>query len=171
MARTFKRRRRDGALVVTLPDAAIDALDHVLDELAAIVADPPAGEVRDRLFPRAYLDPTEEEAEAQWQALVHDDLVQTRVAAIASVRADLERGSPITLDGEGETRWLTVLNDARLTLGTVLGVSEDELLNYPPDDPRAAGAQLYAFLTALQGDLVDILLSELPATGTDDDAF
>ena len=37
--------------------------------------------VTQRLFPRAYLDPTEEEAESQWQELVHDDLVEARLDA------------------------------------------------------------------------------------------
>lgn len=169
MARTFKRRRKDGRIVVTLPEPAITVLGHVLDELAGVVGDPQAGAIKDRLFPRAYLDPTEEDAERQWQALVHDDLVSARVAAIAAVRADLDQGSPITLDEDGETRWLTVLNDARLTLGTALGITDDDPLVFAPDDPRAAGAEMYAFLTALQGDLVDVLLGELPTAGSDDE--
>jgi hypothetical protein len=166
--RTFKRRKRDGSIVVTLPDAARAILVHVLDDIASVVAEPPVGDVADRLYPRAYLDPTEESAEQQWQALVHDELVKSRVQAIAATRVELEGSQPIALDEDGATRWLTVLNDARLTLGTILGVTEEEPLVFAPDDPRAAASDVYALLTALQGDLVEVLLGELPATGVDD---
>ena len=39
----------------------------------------------ERLFPRAYLDPTEEDAETEWQAVVHDDLVREKLAALDAV--------------------------------------------------------------------------------------
>src|SRR5262249_4879803 len=117
---------------------------------------------------------TEEEAEHDWEEHVHDELVESRSAALQTLLADLDRAEPnkagrmqIVLDEDGEARWLTALNDARLALGTLLGVSEDEPMAYPDDDPRTAGANLYAFLTALQGELVEVLLGETPETGVD----
>jgi len=173
----FKRRKRDGRVVVTLPAAAVQLVRQIVGELGDVIASPPPGEVANRLFPRAYLDPTEEQAEQQWQSLVHDDLVRARLAAVSAMVADLDTASPTTrdrveivLDRDAETRWLTVLNDARLTLGTALGVTEDEPLEFPDDDPRAAGADVYALLSALQGELVEVLLDDLPETGTDDPA-
>ena len=77
----------------------------------------------DRLFPRAYLDPTEEDAEAEWQSLVHDDLVRAKLAALRRRRATLARRRPpgrrrhdraIVLDAEQEEQLLGALNDARL---------------------------------------------------------
>ena len=175
--RPVKRRRRDGRVVITLPAPVAQLLAQVVNELGDVFASPPAGEVMNRLFPRAYLDPTEEQAEQQWQSLVHDDLVRARLAAVSAMVADLDTASPTTrdrveivLDRDAETRWLTVLNDARLTLGTALGVTEDEPLEFPDDDPRAAGADVYALLSALQGELVEVLLDDLPETGTDDPA-
>jgi uncharacterized protein DUF2017 len=173
--RPVKRRKRDGRVVVTLPGPVAQLLGQVIAELGDVFTSPPAGEVTNRLFPRAYLDPTEEHAEQDFQSLVHDDLVRTRLDAVAAMVADLEAATPagsdrveIVLDDEAEHRWLTVLNDARLTLGTVLGVTEDEPLEFPDDDPRAAGADMYALLSALQGELVEVVLEQLPETGTDD---
>jgi hypothetical protein len=53
--------------------------------------------------------------------------------------------------------WLGVLNDTRLVLGTRLGVTEDEF-EIDPDSPEARGYAIYYWLTALQGDLIDMLL-------------
>ena len=174
MPKTFKRRR-DGRLVVNLPEDAVLVLRQITDDLGQVVAAREPGPVTDRMFPRAYLDPTEEDAEHDWEQLVHDDLMQTRTEALQTLWADLDRAEPakgeraqIVLDHAGELRWLTALNDARLALGTLLGVTEDEeYLDYPDDDPRAAGANLYSFLTAVLGQLVEVLLDETPATGAD----
>ena len=90
-----------------------------------------ADPVLERLFPRAYLDPTEEEAEAEWQRLVHDDLVDGRRQALATVERTLagamvRRGRfELTLNEEQAQAWLAVINDARLALGTRLEVTED----------------------------------------------
>jgi hypothetical protein len=171
-----RRRKRDGRLVITLPPPIVDVLRQVVAEVGEVVASPPPGNVADRLFPRAYLDPTEETAEQDWQAIVHDDLVRARLDAVASIVADIDgatavardRVEIVVADPDGEQRWLTVLNDARLTLGTLLEVSEDEPLSFPDDDPRAAAAYVYSLLSELQGELVDVLLGELPETGSDD---
>jgi hypothetical protein len=173
MARTFKRRR-DGRLVVTLPEEAVLVLRQVTDDLGQMVAAREPGPVTDRMFPRAYLDPTEEEAEHEWEELVHDDLSRSRTEALEGLLADLDAAErskgdrmQMVLEKDGEARWLTALNDARLALGTLIGVSEDEGPEYPDDDPRAAGAQIYVFLTALLGDLVEVLLDEAPEDGVD----
>jgi len=173
--RLVRRRRREGGVVVTLPAPVAQLLANVVRDLGEVIAAPPPGEVRDRLFPRAYLDPTEERAEQEFQSVVHDDLVRTRLEAIAAVVGDLDGGSAagsdrveIALDDDAADRWLTVLNDARLTLGTVLEVTEEDPLEFPDDDPRAAGAEMYGLLSMLQGELVEAVLEQLPETGTDD---
>jgi hypothetical protein len=175
-AAPVSRRKRDGRLVITLPAPIVEVLRQVVSEVGEVVASPPSGNVADRLFPRAYLDPTEEAAEQDWQAIVHDDLVRSRLDAVADLIADLDNATAISrdrleivvADDAGEQRWLTVLNDARLTLGTILEVSEDEPLSFADDDPRAAAAYVYGLLSELQGALVDVLLDDLPETGTDD---
>jgi len=172
----FERRRRDGLLVCTLPEPYAELLKQIVRELAEMIAAPPPGEVTDRLFPRAYLDPTEEDAEQEWQSFVHDDLVRAKADALEGVLRDLNGARAagreqvaIDLDEEGETRWLQVLNDARLTLGTVLGVNEEARLDFPADDPRAVRAAIYDVLTEMQNDLVEVLLAEQPEEGTADE--
>jgi hypothetical protein len=173
--RPFKRRRRDQQLVVTLPEATAQVLRNVVADLTQVLEEP-TGAVGERLYPRAYLDPTEERAEQTWQSLVHDDLRQSRVDAVGAVVADIDGARPasrgnveIVLDEVGETRWLTVLNDARLTLGTALGVTEDEALAFPPGDSRQPAADIYVLLTMLQGELVEAALAIVPQTGQGDE--
>ena|SRR5690349_17892142 len=174
MAELFERRKKDRRLVLSLPAQVAVLLRQVVVELGEMFAAPTPGAVSDRLFPRAYLDPTEEQAETQWQDLVHDDLVQGRAEAVAAVAAAIDGATParndwvtIVIDGDdAETQWLTLLNDARLALGTVLGVTQDDPLAFADGDPRAATAEVYSLLGAIQDDLIDVLLDDLPEAGT-----
>ena len=70
-------RAPDGRLVVTFYEGHQVLLTMLLAEVRALVESPERdSRVSDRLFPVAYLDPTEDVAEREWQALVHDDLVR-----------------------------------------------------------------------------------------------
>ena len=169
MAVDVFRRRGDGSVVVTLDADALEVLRSTAAEVAAIVAEPPNQEVGDRLFPRAYLDPTEEQAEQELRDLTHSDLVQARLTALEAVTDDLDvrevgrRGRvEIVLAPGQEQLWLTALNDARLVFGTLLGVSQDDQADYKPTDPRYEYGVVYRFLSALQQELVELLLGEMP---------
>ena len=63
----------------------------------------------------------------------------------------------LALEPDDVQAWLAVLNDVRLVLGTRLEITEDDW-DVTPDDPRAGAYNVYAWLTHLQGDLVDQLL-------------
>ena len=164
------RRDRAGRLVMRFEPPEAETLVAVIADLQTVLE---AGAGNDpvsrRLFPRAYLDPTEEEAEDQWQSLVQPDLLRTRLDALASVTGSLNsapatrRGHlEIALDEAAQAQWLGVLNDARLALGTALDITEDtELDHFDADDPRRGSFYLYSALTALQGELIDALLSDL----------
>lgn len=141
--------------------------DIALD-LRAIIETPALGEdpVRERLFPRAYLDPTEETAEMAWAAFAHPELLETRVATLVSVIESLKRlenppedrdagEMKMVLLGVEETEnWLKALNDLRLALGTRLNIT-DESENENPDDPHSHLRYIYDWLTALQQDLLE----------------
>jgi hypothetical protein len=121
--------------------------------------------VLERLFPRAYLDPTEEQAESDWQRFVHDDLVVGRRQAVQTVEHSLadalvRRGRfELSLNDEQAQAWLAVINDARLALGTRLEVTEDmNLSRLDPDDPDTAPYAVYWWLGVLEERLVDVLL-------------
>jgi hypothetical protein len=166
--------RRDGdRLVLTLYPAEVETLrdlgrqlETLLDEPDDAVSDPERGQdpVRDRLFPRAYLDPTADEEERDWQAAVHGDLVRQKSEAVEALMASLDvemskraRSLEIALDLPTAEQWAAAMNDVRLALGVVLEITEDEIL-VSPRDPKAPGLELYQWLTMMQGVLIDALL-------------
>ena len=82
--------------------------------------------------------------------------------ALASAPASRRGYLEIALDEAAQAQWLGVLNDARLALGTALDITEDtELDHFDDDDPRRGSFYLYSALTALQGELIEALLSDL----------
>lgn len=159
--------RGDGGVALSFAANEVEVLRGLAGQLDALVSgdeqEPGADPVRDRLFPRAYLDPTAEPEEEEFQSAVHGELVQGKSEAAAAVVASLDgaaagrRGTvTVTLDREGVEVWVGALNDIRLALGVTLGVTE-EMSPVPADDPRAAGLDLYQWLTWLQGSLVEVL--------------
>jgi len=144
-------------------------LTRLCEELTTLLGvdeapDEQADPVLERLFPRAYLDPTEENAESDWQHLVHGELVDARRRALATVEgtlaaAEVRRGRfELTLSEEQAHAWLAVLNDARLALGTRLEVTEEmDLSGLDPDDPDTAPFAVYWWLGVLEERLIDVL--------------
>jgi hypothetical protein len=165
----FRRNRSEGFdVVLEAGEAAV--LTRLCEELITLLSieegeEPDAADpVLDRLFPRAYLDPTEEAAESDWQRLVHGDLLDGRRRALATVEgtlagAEMRRNRfELTLSEEQALDWLAVLNDARLALGTRLEVTEDlDLSGLDPDDPDTAPFAVYWWLGVLEERLVDVL--------------
>ena len=157
------RRGRGDTLILSLAPEEAQFLALLPVELREVFDGPlndPAGR---RLFPRAYLDPTEEEAETEWKAMVHPDLMRQRLDALATVTASLGRATrqgdfmELALEPDDVHAWLGVLNDVRLVLGTRLEITEDEW-EIEADDPRAGAFGVYAWLSQLEQDLVDQLL-------------
>ena len=93
MARRTFERARDGTLVVTLYVQEVELLTMTARDMTTIVEEPPDGEVAERLYPRAYLDPTEEAAQGEFDALVHDDLVRARRTAFEAPEAAQRLGT------------------------------------------------------------------------------
>jgi hypothetical protein len=165
----FRRNRSEGFdVVLEAGEAAV--LTRLCEELITLLSieegeEPDAADpVLDRLFPRAYLDPTEEAAESDWQRLVHGDLLDGRRRALATVEgtlagAEMRRNRfELTLSEEQALDWLAVLNDARLALGTRLEVTEDlDLSGLDPDDPDTAPFAVYWWLGVLEERLIDVL--------------
>jgi hypothetical protein len=163
-------RRTDDELVLTLFEGEVALLTMLLAELRALLLQPERDNAAtERLFPRAYLDPTEEEAETDWQSLVHDDLVREKVIALDAVHAALERPSPgpegsrqFTLDRAVEEQFLLSVNDARLAFAALAGVAgETGPESAGADDPIPV-AELIEWLGHLVEDLIDLKLADLP---------
>ncbi|MGH9032698.1 MAG: DUF2017 family protein [Acidimicrobiia bacterium] len=165
MTRRF--RRRGEGLLVSLTEAEAELLRNIPDELRPVLeaGRDPDDPVRERLFPRAYLDPTEDHAEEEWQELVHPELIRERLRALERLTETLERATTrkgrleIEIDADEAQAWLGAINDARLALGTRLGVTEDlDQMELSSDHPDAAAHAVYGWLTWVQGDLVETLL-------------
>jgi hypothetical protein len=159
--------RRDGAIVLTFHPREVQVLQWVFGDLGRMVTASGVDAVSQRLFPRAYLDPTEEESEAQWQEMVHDELVESRLTAMTDVVRSLD--TAVTLPGRDEDRelvldaeqtehWLTVLNDARLAVGTALGVTPEwDFDDLDADDPNYELHALYAWMSELLSALLEFV--------------
>jgi hypothetical protein len=157
--------RRDGFVVLTLHEREVQVLHWVFTDLARMLTDGSSVDaVTQRLYPRAYLDPTEEAAEAEWQELAHDEIVEARLSAMTEVVRALDAAAPvpdapdareIVLGGEQTAHWIGVLNDARLAVGTALEVTAEwdfDLID--PEVPNYELHTLYAWMTQLLGALL-----------------
>ena len=146
------RRGRGGKLILDLPDRERELIGALLPQMRELLVggDPSL----ERLFPPAYADDPEREAE--YRSLVHDDLLERRLATIDVVEQTL---TATTLDEEQLTAWMAAVNDMRLALGTRLDITEDreDLDDIGPDHPDAASYAVYQYLTFLMGDIVDTL--------------
>ena len=134
-------------------------------DVAAILASsagpavPPEDPVLARLFPDAYGD--DPEAAGDFRRYTEEGLRSGKVAAAQTVLATLpEAGGRVRLSAGDAEAWLRSLNDVRLALGVVLGITEDyesEFGELDPEDPRQAYLHVYDFLTFLQETLVRAL--------------
>lgn len=164
MAR-WKRFRpgRDGTLTVSLAEEELDLLRALPQQLREVFEGDEEDPARARLFPRAYLDPTAESEEAEWQALVGPSLLRERLDALELITTTLARARlvgdwwQVDLTPDEVQAWMGVLNDTRLVLGTRLGVTEEER-ELDPADPDAGPYALYQWLTWVQADLIEELL-------------
>jgi len=135
------------------------------DPLAAMVgiadhAETPDDPVLARLLPDGYRD--DPEAAGDFRRFTERGLREMKAAHARTVIAGLERsGDKVTLGDDECASWLGFLNDARLALGTRIGITEEnheELASLPDDDPRAAMFQVYDWLTFMQDSLVRVVL-------------
>ena len=141
--RVVTRTRSGFALHLDADERA--AVSRLLGELRELVTD---GEPNDpivaRLFPVARLDDPEQEEE--YQRLMRDELVESRTAAIDRVREVLGAGSgrKVALDEATLGDLMQALNGARLVLGTLLDVHEDD---DPSEDELTPEHGLYMYLS------------------------
>ena len=148
----MKVKRRADVLRMQLADSECSLLAGLIDDFAVMLAEPdPADPAIQRLYPDGYTD--DDAASAEFRELVQSDLEQGRTGRLEQCRAELPEGAgTVSLDEEAVDRWLRVLNDLRLTLGTRLGVTEEVEL-----DSRDPVANIYHWLSAVQ----DLLISQL----------
>ncbi|MGA3214230.1 MAG: DUF2017 family protein [Acidimicrobiales bacterium] len=147
------------ALLAVLPLQLVSLLEKSGDKTSNEL--PPA--LR-RLLPTAYT--TDPDAERSFVAMTRDDLLEHHRESLETMAATAEA---TRISEEQLVAWLAALNDLRLSLGSMLGATEDET------EPPAAQSQpaewlAYMYLGGLQSELIDILEGTLPdpVPGADD---
>ncbi len=164
MAGSFKRVGND-RVRVRLANDEVAVLRGLPDQLRTVLGEGEDEPVNRRLFPPAYLDVADIEHDAEYQRLMHDDLVKEKLANLDLVTDTLARGTSsvrrwtVELTEEEATAWLGVLNDLRLALGVRLDITEDFDGEVDDTDPRAPAFRLLSYLGWLEEQLLDALQS------------
>lgn len=160
------RRLEGGGVRVKLTSREREILRSLPDQLEPVLRgehDP--ADVHARLFPPAYDDA---DAEAEYRALVGHDLADERLASLHAFAETLDGGRmqrhtwEVELDADETAAWLSALNDTRLILAAVAGVTSEEAWDRIAfrDDPTSV---VLWHVSGLQEELIAAL------TGTLDD--
>ena len=128
-----------------------ETIAFLIPQLRELLEEAPANDPRlRRLFPTTYT--TDPEAELEYQRLMRDDLVKSRLSSLDILQANL---NATTLSEGDLVRWMQAVNDARLVLGTILDVSEDDdRYNIDESDPDFEAVMLFEYLGDLLQDIV-----------------
>ncbi len=136
-----------GGWRITLDVEERNLLVRLMDELRSLLTGPDDNELIRRLFPVAY--PDDDEKEEEYQRLMREELVTSRLAAIESVTRTIDPQGGQQLLDEGETiAFMQSINAIRVVLGSMLGITDDE----SADDAESADTpehHLYDFLSWL----------------------
>jgi hypothetical protein len=139
------------------PEASLEELAAMLG--AAGPTSPPEDPVLARLLPDAYRD--DPEAAGEFRRYTEQGLRSGKVAAAQTVLDTLPaKGGQVRLGPEDAQAWLRAINDVRLAIGTLLGITEDyedELDQASWADPRSAYLEVYHWLGYIQDSLVRAL--------------
>lgn len=173
-------RLADGSVEVDLDEDFREVLEALPAQLEEALQESPGAPDLARLAPPAYAD--QPEYEEEYRRFMADDLRARQLDALAVLRSTA--GAEVLTEEQAQG-WMGALNSLRLVLGTQLDVSDDDDVDDGLDDLHhdvdddggreadeeaalwAAKVQLYRYLTALLGDLIEALSEGLPpATAT-----
>ena len=101
-----------------------------------------------RIFPPAYHLADDAEADAEYQRLMREELVASRLSGITTVNDALQGSGPV--GEETMIAFIQAINGLRLVLGTMLDVDEDDdPEEIDEDGPLVGEHHLYNFLSWL----------------------
>ncbi len=136
----------DGGWTFNLDVEERALLTRLMGELRDLLTSTDDNPLLGRLFPTAY--PDDEEKEAEYQRLMREELVASRLASINLVTSLLAPDAPAVFDEERTIAFMQSTNAIRLVLGSLLGITDDD----SADAAEAAASpehQLYDFLSWL----------------------
>jgi hypothetical protein len=140
-------RVRDG-FVFNIGDDEKQLVTRLLTELGQLLMGESGDPRLVRMFPPAYHLADDAEADAEYQRLMREDLVASRLSGITNVNAALEAPEPV--GEESMIAFVQAINGLRLVLGTMLDVVEDhDPDDVDDDDPLVGEHHLYNFLSWL----------------------
>ena len=123
-------------------------LNALLDQLRDVLMNDSSSDIARRLFPAAYHQ--DEQHEQEYQRLMRDELLSSRLASLSLTSTLLERESAadnVVLTADELDALMRSINSLRLVLGTLLDVDEDEFeAGLNEDDPAYGQYQLYSYL-------------------------
>ena len=153
-------RSGDG-FVINLDASERDLLVRLLGEMTQLITSDVDTPVLRRMFPPAYHLDVDEEAETEYQRLMRDVLVASRLDALTTLSTALREHA--RLDEAGLGALMQSLNALRLVLGTMLDVGEEhDLDDVSPDDPLVGEHHLYGYLSYLLDAAVQAASSKGP---------
>ncbi len=143
-------RRVKNGYRLNIRDDEVALIRQLLGEMRALItADPGPGDrddpVLQRLFPAAHPDDPEQEAE--YQRLMRDELVESKLAGLDAVEAALDGTGP--MNEYQLTSFMQATNSVRLVLGTMLGVTDEPDADDALEAEDSAEFHLYSYLSWL----------------------
>ncbi len=144
-------RTREGDFRLRLSDGERELLRALAGELLGLLDADREDPALRRLFPPAYEG--DEESEAEYRRLTHDELQEGRREALLLLAETTGRDR---LTAEELDAWLRALTDLRLALGTRLDVTEEVYVReIDPSEPEAYELSVFAYLSWLQEQAVE----------------
>ncbi|MEY4146467.1 MAG: hypothetical protein RL278_23 [Actinomycetota bacterium] len=123
-------------------------LNALLDQLRDVLMNDSSSDIARRLFPAAYHQ--DEQHEQEYQRLMRDELLSSRLASLSLTSTLLEReasADKVVVTADELDALMRSINSLRLVLGTLLDVDEDEFeAGLNEDDPAYGQYQLYSYL-------------------------
>jgi len=146
------KRSRKGGVDLRIPPAEREFLRSLAPQMREVIEDPD-DPVLERLFPEAY--PNDPDRQAEYRLLAQVELADSHLAALAELEASANAEH---LDADQADAWMRAINEVRLVLGMRLDVTEEgDERPRSADDPRLPAFAAYDYLSMLQSELIDAL--------------
>lgn len=127
-----------------------EMIHRLMGEMRELLKGPDDDGRLQRIFPAAYHQRGDEQLDAEYQRLMRDELLASRLKGLDAVDEFMEAasGDRATATEAQMMAFLQALNGVRLVLGTMLDISEEHEIDVVHDDhPLAGEYNLYDFLS------------------------